>query len=67
MPIVEGESVPWIAIRLPPVQPGRRVRLVAAEGQDAAAVVGAVLRPRILSVTAKRPVGVSEPARPMAT
>ena len=66
-PIEPGASVPWIAMRLPPCQPGRRVRLVAGQREDAAAVVGAVVAAGSLSVTAKRPVGVGEPGRPTAT
>ena len=41
-PIVPGVFVPWMARRLPPFQPGRRVRLVAGQREDAAAVVGPV-------------------------
>ena len=44
MPIVAGESVPWIARRLPPVQPGGVLGWCAAQRQHAAAVVGAVAR-----------------------
>src|SRR5207244_7008456 len=66
-PKSDDESVPWMATRLPPLQPAGRFGWIAesARMQQPYAVLYAL--PLSLSVTAKRPVGVGEPERPTPT
>ena len=57
----------WIASAVAARPAGEQLRLVAGEREQAAAVRRRRVAGRSLSVTAKRPVGVSVPGRPIAT
>lgn len=62
--LVEVIRVPWIAMRLPPVQPAGRFGWIADSARMQQPYDGLKSLPASLSVTTKRPVGGGDSDRP---